>query len=132
LLQAVRQEGDWEGWLAFFAQAVKETADQCAATAQRMNELARADRVRIQGLGRIAGSATIVHQELLKVPLTTIARITKATGLVPNTVRKVFAAMAEAGIVREITGKRRNRLFAYKELIDTMDEGTRPSSARLR
>ncbi|HYW85143.1 MAG TPA: hypothetical protein VFB30_17910 [Spirochaetia bacterium] len=48
------------------------------------------------------------------------------TGLVPNTVRKVFSAMAKAGIVREITGKRRNRLFAYGELLDAMDEGTKP------
>jgi hypothetical protein len=55
----------------------------------------------------------------------TIGRTSKATDLEPNTVTKVFAALSEAGIVRE-TGKRRNRLFAYGELIDTMDEGTRP------
>jgi Fic family protein len=126
LLQAVRVEGDWEGWLEFFACAVRETADQCAATAEKTNRLSRVDRAKILGLGRIAGSATLVHQELLAHPLTTIARISKASGLVPNTVRKVFTALSEAGIVREITGKRRNRLFAYGELLDTMDEGTKP------
>ena len=126
LLQAVRITGDWEGWLEFFARAVRETADQCTATAEKTNRLSRADRVKILSLGRIAGSATLVHQELLTHPLTTIGRMSKATGLVPNTVRKIFAAMSEAGIVREITGKRRNRLFAYGELLDTMDEGTRP------
>ncbi|MGO9411656.1 MAG: Fic family protein [Spirochaetia bacterium] len=126
LLQAVRVEGNWEAWLEFFARAVKETADQCTATAEKTNRLARADRARIMELGRIAGSATLVHQELLAHPLTTIARMSKVTGLVPNTVRKVFSAMAKAGIVREITGKRRNRLFAYGELLDTMDEGTKP------
>ncbi|MCX7038247.1 MAG: Fic family protein [Spirochaetes bacterium] len=126
LLQAVRVEGDWEGWLEFFACAVRETADQCAATAEKTNRLSRVDRAKILGFGRIAGSATLVHQELLAHPLTTIARMSKASGLVPNTVRKVFAALSEAGIVREITGKRRNRLFAYGELLDTMDEGTKP------
>ncbi len=126
LLEAVRVEGDWEAWLEFFAKAVKETADQCTATAEKTNRLARVDRARILELGRIAGSATLVHQELLAHPLTTIARMSKVTGLVPNTVRKVFSAMAKAGIVREITGKRRNRLFAYGELLDTMDEGTKP------
>jgi Fic family protein len=126
LLQAVRTDGEWEEWLDFFARAVRDTADQCTETARRTNRLAQADRARIQALGRIAGSATIVHQELLSHPLTTIARMSKATGLVPNTVTKVFAALSEAGIVREITGKRRNRLFAYGELIDTMDEGTKP------
>ena len=126
LLQAVRVEGNWEAWLEFFAGAVKETADQCTATAEKTNRLARVDRARILELGRIAGSATLVHQELLAHPLTTIARMSKLTGLVPNTVRKVFSVMAKVGIVREITGKRRNRLFAYGELLDTMDEGTKP------
>ncbi len=126
LLQAVRVEGNWEAWLEFFARAVKETADQCTATAEKTNRLARADRARIMELGRIAGSATLVHQELLAHPLTTIARMSKVTGLVPNTVRKVFSALAEAGIVREITGKRRDRVFAYGELLDTMGEGTKP------
>jgi Fic family protein len=112
--------------LVFFARAVRETADQCAATAEKTNRLSRVARAKILGLGRIAGSATPVHQELLAHPLITIARMSKATGLGPNTVRKVFAALSEAGIVREITGKRRNRLFAYGELLDTMDEGTKP------
>lgn len=119
LLQGVRADGDWEAWLEFFARAVRETAE-------KTNQLARADRAKIQALGRIAGSATMVHQELLTHPLTTIARMSTATGLVTNTVTKVFAALSKAGIVRETTGKRRNRLFAYGELLDTMDEGTKP------
>lgn len=126
LLQAVRTEGDWEAWLAFFARAVRETADQCTATAEKTNRIAHVDRGTIQSLGRIAGSASLVHQELLAHPVTTIARTSKATGLVPNTVTKVFRALSEAGIVREITGKKRNRLFVYGELLDTMDEGTKP------
>ncbi|MGA2976015.1 MAG: Fic family protein [Spirochaetia bacterium] len=126
LLQAIRVDGDWETWLDFFARAVRETADQCTKTAEATDRIARADRARIHALGRIAGSAALVHQELLSHPLTTIGRMSKATDLVPNTVTKVFAALSEAGIVREITGKRRNRLFAYGELIDTMDESTKP------
>jgi len=126
LLQGVRTEGNWEGWLDFFARAVKETADQCTETAVNTNRIAQADRSRIQGLGRIAGSAMMVHQELLAHPLTTIATTSKATGLVPNTVKKVFEALSEAGIVREITGKRRGRLYAYGRLIDIMNEGTKP------
>jgi Fic family protein len=126
LLQAVRTEGNWEAWLDFYAHAVRETADQCTETAAKTNRIAQADRKKIQGLGRIAGSAMMVHQALLAHPLTTIARTSKSTGLVPNTVRKVFAALSEAGIVREITGRRRNRLYAYGELLDIMDEGTRP------
>jgi Fic family protein len=126
LLQAVRTEGDWEAWLEFFARAVRETADQCTATAERTNRIAQADRAKVQALGRVAGSASLVHQDLFAHPVTTIARTSRATGLVPNTVMKVFQALTQAGIVREITGRRRNRLFVYGELLDTMDEGTKP------
>jgi hypothetical protein len=85
----VRTDGDWEGWLDFFARAVKETADQCTETAVNTNRIAQADRAMIQGLGRIAGSALMVHQAFLAHPLTTIAKASKSTGLVPNTVREV-------------------------------------------
>lgn len=104
LLQSVRTDGNWAGWLEFFARAVRETADQCTETAVSTNRIAQADRTKIQGLRRIAGSAMMVHQALLAHPLTTIARVSKSTGLVPNTVKKVLEALSEAGIVREITG----------------------------
>jgi Fic family protein len=126
LLQAVRTEGDWEAWLEFFARAVRETADQCTATAEKTSRIAQADRARIQAMGRIAGSVLMAHQALLERPLSTIARMSADTGLVPNTVNKVFDALTEAGILREITGRKRNRVYAYGALLDTMDEGTLP------
>lgn len=49
-----------------------------------------------------------------------------STGLVPNMLLRVFKSFSGAGIVREITGEKRNRLCAYGELLDIMDEGTRP------
>ncbi len=97
LLQSVRTDGNWAGWLEFFARAVRETADQCTETAVSTNRIAQADRTKIQGLRRIAGSAMMVHQALLAHPLTTIARVSKSTGLVPNTVKKVLEALSEAG-----------------------------------
>lgn len=113
LLQRVRIEGDWEAWTGFFARAVRETAEQCTTTVERVNKFAQEDRKAVQRLGRIAGSASMVHQELISRPLTTVAQISASTGLVPNTVAKVFAALTDEGIVREITGRRRNRLFTY-------------------
>ncbi len=126
LLQKVRTDGDWSSWIGFFAKAVRETAKQCTTTVSRLNRLAQDDRKLIQELGRIAGNATLVHQEMLARPVVTVARMSGLTGLVPNTVANVFRALIEAGIVREVTGRRRNRLFVYGKLLDIMNEGTEP------
>jgi len=126
LLQTVRTGGDWETWLMFFANAVRTTAEQCTTTAERLTKLAQDDRKRIQTLGRIAGTATIVHHALIERPLLSIKNVSEKTGLVPNTVNKIFRALVEAGIVKEITGKSRNRVFLYQEYIRIMNEGTEP------
>lgn len=126
LLQSVRSEGDWEAWLTFFANAVRTTAEQCTATAERLTKLAQEDRKQIQALGRIAGTAIMVQQALLERPLLSIKSVCEKTGLVPNTVNKVFRALEETGIVAEITGKSRNRIFVYREYLRIMNEGSVP------
>ncbi len=126
LLQRVRTEGDWRPWIGFFARAVRETAEQWTTTVSRLNRLAQDDRKLIQGLGWIAGNAALAHQEMLAKPVVTVGRMSGLTGLVPNTVAKVFRALIEAGIAREVTGRRRNRLFVYGKLMNIMNEGTEP------
>jgi hypothetical protein len=114
---------DWELWLRNAARAVRDQWT-IAETALKPNRLALWIVLKIHAP---AGSRAKHDRAPGTAPtLTTIARTSKATGLVPHTVTKVFAALSEAGIVHEITGKQRNRLFAYGELIDTMDEGTKP------
>jgi len=126
LLQRVRLEGDWEAWIDFFAKAVRETADQCTAAALRISGLVREYGKRLQDLGRLAGSAAIVLRELQARPVATAASMCRAAGLVPNTATKVFRALAEAGMVREVTGRRRNRVYVYGKLMDILNEGTEP------
>jgi Fic family protein len=63
-LSAVRQAGDWEGWMDFFLQGVAETADQAVLTSQKMSTLFATDKERITSLGRAAISAGQVHDLL--------------------------------------------------------------------
>ena len=88
---------------------MSETANQCVDTAERVNKIAREDRKIVQGFGRLAGSASMVHYELLAKPIASVGYICERTRLVPNTVSKAFASLAEAGIAREITGKKPDR-----------------------
>jgi Fic family protein len=64
LLDQVRHAGDWEEWLAFFLEGVRQTAKEAISTAQRVGEIFKADHARIEPSGRRAGSALRVHEAL--------------------------------------------------------------------
>jgi len=113
LLDRVRIEGDWERWMVFFATAVAEAAGSAVETARALNGLFVRDRERIGLLGRVAGSALRVHHEMQRRPLATIPALEKMTGLTAPAVTKALVAMERAAIVRETTGRRRNRVYAY-------------------
>ncbi|HEX9800269.1 MAG TPA: Fic family protein [Thermoanaerobaculia bacterium] len=126
LLDRVRTEGDWEAWLEFFLDGVRQTADGAVATARRLVELFEMDRRRIQQLGRAAGSALRVHSALQKRPLTTLGEISTATGLSFPTATSAARHLQKLGIATEITGKKRGRVFAYAQFLAILSEGTEP------
>jgi len=126
LLNRVHVKGDWEAWLDFFAEAVAVTAGQAVDAARRLDGTAQKDRARIQALGRAAGSALRLHHELLAHPIATSQRLVDKTGLTPMTVNKTLAHLCKLGIARELTGRRRNRVFSYPAYIAILNEGIEP------
>jgi Fic family protein len=126
LLDRVRVDGDWEAWLTFFADGVRETAGGAVATAQRLVRLFHDDRARVQDLGRSAGSALRLHAALQERPIANAAGLTARSGLSMPAVNKTLAALVDAGIVRELTGRRRNRLYSYEAYVKILNEGTEP------
>ena len=121
-LAAVRVTGDWEEWVSFFADAVLETAADGAALIERISALVREHGTRIEKLGRVSRSVLKVFQALQLRPMLTVASACEITGLVPNTVLKCFGKLFELGVVREVTGKRRSRIFAYGPLLDLVTD----------
>jgi len=124
LLQRVRTDGDWESWLEFFVRGARQTADQAVASAQALARLFKEDRDRVQELGRIAGSALQVHFALQQRPIQTIKSARERTGLSIPTVTAVMKSLEGAGIVRELTGKQRYRVFGYDRYLEILNEGT--------
>jgi Fic family protein len=124
LLDRVRREGDWEAWLSFFLEGVRVTAEGAVATAQRLAEMFRQDRSRIEPKGRRAGSALRVHEVLKARPLTSMAEVCRTTGLSFPASSSAMDLLVELAIARELTGKRRNRLFSYDGYLATLNEGT--------
>lgn len=126
LLDDVRREGDWEAWLAFFLEGVRVTAEGAVATAERLSAMFSEDRGRIGSEGRRAGSALRVHEALKARPIVSLSAVCEATGLSFPAASSGMELLQGLGIALELTGKRRNRIFAYERYLGVLNEGTEP------
>ncbi len=126
LLADLRHSGDWEAWLAFFVEGVRATAEDGVETARRLSQVFEDDREKIQTRGRRAGSALRAHEVLMRSPVLSIRRVHERTGLSWPTAAAAIDLLGELGIAQEMTGDRRNRLFAYDEYIAILSEGSEP------
>jgi Fic family protein len=124
LLQRVRQQGAWEQWLSFFLEGVRVVAEGSTATAERLAEIFRVDRLTIEGTGRRASSALRVHEALKARPIQSMPALCAATGLSFPAVSSAMELLVNLELARELTGKRRNRLFVYDRYLDVLNEGT--------
>jgi Fic family protein len=123
LLNDVRLKGDWERWLAFFAEAVEASASQALHTAQALLACVSLDADRIVGLGRTAPSVLAVHQALQRQPVTTAKALVAATGITPATVNKALTHLQALGMVGQLDNRRRDRVFAYRRYVDLINAG---------
>jgi Fic family protein len=126
LLQRVRTEGAWEEWLAFFLEGTENTARSAAEAAKQILTLFARDRDRIQTIGRAASSALRVHEYMQKKPLAGIGGLADALKLSIPTVTAALNHLVRLGIAKEVTGKRRARLFGYSRYLKILSEGTEP------
>ena len=124
LLDAVRRTGDWEAWLLFFLDGVAQTAAGAVSTAHRLQSLFREDEARIQRQGRTAGSALRVHQALKERPIRSVREAAAHAQLSIPAAANAMRTLEHAGIVRELTGRKRNRLFSYDRYVNIISEGT--------
>jgi Fic family protein len=124
LLDAVRHDGDWEAWIRFFLEGVEQTANGAVITSRRLAAAFSADRNLVQGQGRRAGSALRILEALNSRPVLTVTGTTERTGLSFPGASDGMRLLAELGIVRELTGKKRNRVYAYDRYLAILAEGT--------
>ncbi len=129
LLQEVRQAGTWETWIEFFLTGVAETAEQAVATARELIAMFDADRQKIAGVGRAAPSALRVHELMQAHPIVTIQTVSSRLGVSFATARGALEKLAVVGMVRETTGRRRGRIYAYTAYLALLDRGTDPLPA---
>jgi Fic family protein len=119
-LSAVRTDGDWEGWIAFYLTCVREAADDGVDVAARLFELLGKDRRRLAANKRSTVAAIRLLDLLPDHPVVTVPRAAKLLKITAPTARKAVEIAAEAGILRETSGKQRDRVFAYHKYLQIL------------
>jgi Fic family protein len=129
-LNEVRASGDYERWIDFFAEALRHSAQVAITTGHRITKVFAEDRESLRSVPRIAGNLLMIQETLQAKPVATIASLTKATGLTAPTVTSAVRELAARGIVKETTGRARDRIFVYGRYMEAMaaDEEKLPSS----
>lgn len=126
LLDHVRKSGDWEDWLDFFLAGVEATAGAAVQMAQRLLVLFRDDQARLQSGKRSDQSVLRVFAEIRARPITNLNQITLRTGLSFATVAKGVGRLEALGLLRELTGHQRGRVYAYQQYVQILNEGAEP------
>lgn len=124
LLDLVRSDGDWEAWLDFILEGVEQTATGAVQTAHRLVKMFKDDSDRIQRIGRIAATTQRVFEAFRARPILTVKEVGKRTGLSFPAAAKGINNLVKLGLAREMTGKRRNRIFIYNQYLSILSEGT--------
>ncbi len=122
-LNQVRLNGDWEAWLLYFAEATEQTANDAVETARQLIAQSEQDVTIIQNQGRYAGTLSQIYQVLLQRPVVTAAWVKTNTDLAPATIQSGLKKLEKLNILQELTGKQRDRVYAYANYISILNRG---------
>ena len=117
-LTFVRERNDMDQWIIFFLSAVIETAKKSKDTLERIIELRARYEKKIMGLGRRAKLADELLLKLFSTPAFKVADASKHLKTSNSATNNLIREMEKIGIIREITGFSRNRIFVLYEYLD--------------
>ncbi len=123
-LNAVRVEGDWEGWLDFFLDGIATIADEAVASARELFALVATDRARLLSQEGTSVAGLRLFELLPRHPVVTVATVMRLVGTTKPTAGRAIETLVGAGILVETTGKRRARSFVYRAYLDRLRVGT--------
>jgi Fic family protein len=122
-LQAVRDAGDWEGWLDFFLRGVVEVSREATTTAAAILRMREEYRAKItERLGRAAANGHRIMDRLFDHPIVTVARVRQWLDVTPAAANNLVRRLADIGLLREITGYARNRRFRFDPYLKLFEE----------
>ena len=125
-LNAVRTQGDWEGWLKFFLTGVAATASDAVRVAGELSALTEEHR-RISTSHNLGKYGWPLLDLLVEQPIVTIKHVCVQLGATPSTVGRMLDGLVALGIVDELTGRRRNRVYRYSPFLDILADDSEPA-----
>jgi Fic family protein len=127
-LTAIREAGDWEGWLRFFVRGVAEVAEEATATAVAIVGLRERHRALLQE--RRANVAALRLLDLLfEQPLITVKFAATRLGVAFGTANRIVDLLVSLNLLEEETGWQRNRVFRYSPYLALFREAAREAAA---
>jgi Fic family protein len=121
LLFAVSERGAWQAWLEFFLQGIAVQAGDAVARTQRLQDLHLHYRNELQ-TGRTSARLLQVVDLLFARPLLTVRQVETALGCDYPAAQRYVEQLVKVGVLEEITGKVRNRVFRASQIIEAIDE----------
>ena len=125
-LNAIRTQGDWEGWLKFFLTGVAATASDAVRVASELSALTEEHR-RISTSHNLGKYGWPLLDLLVEQPIVTIKHVCVQLGATPSTVGRMLDGLVALGIVDELTGRRRNRVYRYSPFLDILADDSEPA-----
>jgi Fic family protein len=110
----------YERWIDFFAEAIRHSAEVAIETGTRVTQVFHEDRAQLRAIPRVAGSLLMIQEALQAKPVTTVALLREATGLTTPTVNSLLRELEPRGIVKESTGRARDRVYVYRRYLDAL------------
>lgn len=123
-LNAVRRDGDWEGWIKYYLQGVYEISKQATDAAKAIMDLMAQDRQKAAGLGKASPTALALLDMLYRRPYVTIPYVARELGISPPAASKAVNNLASLDILTEVSGKKRDRVFLHESYLSIIREGT--------
>lgn len=118
----VRTAGDWEGWIEYYLRGVAAVATDAMQRARRLRSIFEHDRSEIMAHGSRFGTTIRIHEALKQRALLSVPSACAMTGLTPPPVRKAFTLLQQLGIVDEVTGGQRDRVYRYRKYVELLNE----------
>jgi len=118
-LTAVRQKGDWEGWVKFFLKGIEQTAQEALDTARKVISFREKA---LQTAASLGGMELKLLEFLFRHPLTDVQTAQKKLGVSYNTTSAAITKLESASLLREITGKQRNRIFRFSAYLELFED----------
>jgi len=123
-LGAIRTHGDWEGWIAYFLEAVGNIATEAVELIRQLFDLVDRDRKRVVATSSATAVSLRLFEALPRHPIVSVNATTELCATTKPTASKAIGILVDQEILIETSGKSRDRIFCYRNYLDLLKEGT--------